>query len=106
MMWFIYGISGIHDPLVWAPNLLGAGFAVTQMILLFIYTKGSIYEAVTGATTKAKVALASNNSTSLVVGQDEHGQEAMNPIHTPVDSSDSKYSRRNDHKMLQSDDDV
>ena len=35
--WFIYGLFGIHDPFVWAPNLVGASLTVFQLVISRIY---------------------------------------------------------------------
>jgi len=37
LMWIIYGIAGIHDPLVWVPNLLGGLLTCSQITLCILY---------------------------------------------------------------------
>ena len=37
LMWIIYGIAGIQDPLVWVPNLLGGLLTCSQIALCILY---------------------------------------------------------------------
>jgi uncharacterized protein with PQ loop repeat len=37
LMWIIYGIAGIQDPLVWVPNLLGGLLTCSQISLCILY---------------------------------------------------------------------
>ena len=37
LMWIIYGIAGINDPLVWVPNLLGGLLTCSQITLCILY---------------------------------------------------------------------
>jgi hypothetical protein len=38
-MWIVYGIAGIHDPLVWVPNLLGGLLTCSQFTLCILYPR-------------------------------------------------------------------
>lgn len=37
LMWIIYGIAGIQDPLVWVPNLLGGLLTCSQISLCILF---------------------------------------------------------------------
>lgn len=39
LMWIVYGIAGIHDPLVWVPNLLGGLLTCSQLTLCILYPR-------------------------------------------------------------------
>jgi len=36
--WFIYGIFGTHDLILWLPNLIGALLAISEIIIKLFYT--------------------------------------------------------------------
>lgn len=40
--WFIYGLFGIQDPFVWAPNGIGASLSVFQLCLTIIYPSSGV----------------------------------------------------------------
>ncbi len=45
IMWAIYGVVAVHDPVVYAPNFVGLGLQVVSASLLFFYPKKAILMA-------------------------------------------------------------
>lgn len=71
LLWFSYGAFGTQDINIWLPNLLGIILAGCQSSLVFMFKKGTFWEALIGSTKPAttpsiKGNLDSNRSTSAI----------------------------------------
>lgn len=67
LLWVLYGLAGVHDPIVYAPNLIGAVLALFQLSLIVAYGNGkSHYDAGNDGLTKMQQLTGVTSSSSKV----------------------------------------
>jgi solute carrier family 50 (sugar transporter) len=84
LMWFAYGSLALGDINVWGPNGIGLVLAICQSSLVFIYSKGSIWEILTG---KNESNSSSNSRNTDKVGNMQLKEDDMEEVDLEYDQT-------------------
>lgn len=91
-MWFIYGLLGFNDPILWVPNLIGALLSATQLFLSFYYPKKP---------TGSDVNLNSGKDEKYVTSNNEFAENPMWKS-SPINSVSSDLNKAGDEDFVDS----